>query len=271
MDSGSIIIPHSLTETLILIEKIIPEIFGKIIKRESRQVVWEYEIGTHKITCKTSLSEIKGGTQISTTAESKTRKSSLVPVIQKFHNKISENSKKERYTPEVKPPKKEFYKYNKFSIYIAIAIIIVLGFFGYRSYNVIESEKKIYKASPAQHITYSEAPEITSTNQDKPVFKYKSSNNDLENATDIIRTTEEVTYHKFDFNSQEIELRARNKNGNWETFRYPFSEYERLENGIMEFKIKHPTCYQVWVSAAGNIGYELNNGQTLVFYDIKRQ
>jgi hypothetical protein len=37
----------------------------------------------------------------------------------------------------------------------------------------------------------------------------------------------------------------------------------------MEFDIDNKSCNQVWISTMGNIGYELNNGQTLVFYGVQ--
>lgn len=115
------------------------------------------------------------------------------------------------------------------------------------------------------------SPFIEGAFQQKPIFRYVSSNNDLENSVEIIKTNYETTYHTFDFNTNTITLQAPSGDGKWKTFKYRFTHQRTLPNSVMEFDVDHPACYQVWVDAVGSIGYELTNGQKLVFYDIKKR
>ncbi len=108
----------------------------------------------------------------------------------------------------------------------------------------------------------------TYKNFDKPIFYYKSTSNDLENSVDIIQTNNEVSYHTFDFNKNLITLKSKTEKGDWKLFEYPFLDYRTFDNKSMEFDIDSPICNQVWISSMGNIGYELKNGQKLVFYEI---
>ncbi|TVZ48647.1 hypothetical protein [Olleya sp. Hel_I_94] len=105
------------------------------------------------------------------------------------------------------------------------------------------------------------------------IFKYVSSSNDLENEVKILQTNKEISYHTFDFNKNLITYKSKTKNGNWKTFEFRIKQSNTKESlqGLkgMEFSIDNPTCFQIWVSTIGNIGYEFNNGQKLVFYDVK--
>lgn len=115
------------------------------------------------------------------------------------------------------------------------------------------------------------SPTVINNIEQKPIFEYVSSTNDLESETEVLKTTDETTYHTFNFNTNTIALMAPDDNGNWKTFKYRFTDYRSLSNGVMEFDVDHPACSQVWVDAMGSIGYELTNGQTLVFYDVQKR
>lgn len=49
---------------------------------------------------------------------------------------------------------------------------------------------------------------------------------------------------------------------------FKFTETRTLSNNIKEFDIDNKACRQVWISGIGDIGYEFNNGQRLVFYGV---
>ncbi len=105
------------------------------------------------------------------------------------------------------------------------------------------------------------------------IFNYVSDSNDLENDIKILQTNTEITYHTFDFNKNIITFNSKNKKGKWISFEFKIKRKIVKESLIglkgMEFEIEHSDCSQVWVSTMGNIGYEFNNGQKLVFYGVK--
>ncbi len=93
MTEESILIEKSAAETESLVKRIISQIYGKIIDEETRRIYWEYEIGIHTIECESFIQPQPDHTIITTTAFSKTRKSSSKQVLNKFHESLLEDLK----------------------------------------------------------------------------------------------------------------------------------------------------------------------------------
>ncbi len=122
------------------------------------------------------------------------------------------------------------------------------------------------------HTNKSSQQRIKTNEKNALVFRFISNSNDLENEVKILQTTNEVSYHTFDFNKNLIIMKSQSQNGNWKTFEFKIKKSKTTESLLglkgMEFDIENPNCFQVWVSTMGNIGYEFRNGQKLVFYGV---
>lgn len=187
---------------------------------------------------------------------------------------------------------------NKIQIFIGVIIIVVLGYFGYNSYQNIEESNSKYRNNSQKneeanskyrnnsqknenneplsieiHEMYGDSNRNENSSTGKPIFRFVSTSNDLENETDILQTNNERTYHTFNFNENTISMKTRTADDQWitHTFKIKKSSIKESLSGLqgMEFDIDNPRCRQIWVSSLGNIGYEFYNGQTLVFYDVK--
>lgn len=141
MVEESILIEKSAKETTSLAKKTINQIFGKVVKEESRRIYWEYEIGVHIVNCETSLEPQPYKTVITTSAHSKTRKSSSKPVLDKFHSLLLENleNKNPKISPSVADKKRKLKRSGgnsgiksfpfKHLIIGSIIIILAISFF----------------------------------------------------------------------------------------------------------------------------------------------
>ena len=165
-------------------------------------------------------------------------------------------------------------KINKKHIRITIfsAIVIIISFFLYNSYEILEEQNSRYRDSYQNDInkeSIKKEPQIDKSR----VFKFVSNSNDLENQSKILQRNDEITYHKFDFKKNEITLKTPTTSGKWKTIQFKIDKAKIKESLLglkgMEFDIDHKHCYQVWVSTVGNIGYEFDSGQKLVFYGVK--
>ncbi len=177
-------------------------------------------------------------------------------------------------------------------------IILVLIFFGVKNYYYFESTKVDYKSpkieeTEAGEETLTESNRIPksvskydvesnieygtidrkeiSKNNSPTILKYRSTNNDFENESEILKTNNETTFHEFDFNNKTITMKNPTKADKWQILVFSWTNVKNLDNGIIEFSIKNDKgVHQVWRSAANNIGYEFYNGTKLVFYDVSR-
>lgn len=103
-------------------------------------------------------------------------------------------------------------------------------------------------------------------------LRFRSTNNDFEDEMEILQTNYEISYHTFDPNNKTITMRSKLKNGQWKNFTYKWTKVvEPHNNGYFEYSITNDKgVYQIWVSAAGNIGYEFYNKTKLVYYDVQQ-
>ena len=169
-------------------------------------------------------------------------------------------------------------------IIIITIIIIVISLFGYNSYKMVEKQNSKYRIDNSDNKTKDynlwkktdkdyKNPEKNENLDKTKIFNFVSNSNDLENDIKILRRNDEVSFHKFDFNKNEITVKSQTSSGEWKKFQLNIKKTKIKESLIglkgMEFDINHEYCYQVWISTLGNIGYEFNNGQKLVFYGVQ--
>jgi hypothetical protein len=129
--------------------------------------------------------------------------------------------------------------------------------------------KTIKKEIPTQRTnTKQTTPKATSN----AILKFKSSNFDYEDATDILFTKYETSYHTLNFNNNTITLKSKLGTDEWKTLVYKWKGFhDPYRNGYIEFEIINDgTIYQIWRSTLNNFGYEMKNGTKYVFYDVNQ-
>ncbi|MEZ4802049.1 MAG: hypothetical protein R2797_04695 [Gelidibacter sp.] len=163
---------------------------------------------------------------------------------------------------------------NRVHISLVLIVTLIVSFFAYRSFRQIENENYSYQIEreKQQEIIRSKENYNRDVSNEFPVFKFSSTDNDLEKGAKIIKTNVELSYHTFDFGNQLISLKTKHANGYWEISKLKLKKSKIIESisGLrgMEFEVESAYCYQVWVSSIGNIGYEYYDGTTRVFYGI---
>lgn len=173
---------------------------------------------------------------------------------------------------------------NKKHIFIASLILLLFSIAYYKNLQAFEKESAKYKIAETKKKSefgkHLQVHEVTNSSNKKsyptkkPIFKFSSTSNDLEDETRILQTNNEISYHTFDFSKNLISFKSQTKNGKWKTFHYKIKTKKIKESlsGLkgMEFEIDHQICHQIWVSSLGNIGYEFKNGQKQVFYNVSK-
>ena len=182
---------------------------------------------------------------------------------------------------------------NKKHIIIGGIIVVILGFFGTKSYLSIEKDQEKYRNSKnqAEKKTNSsklndlntegknyefESDNSTSENQSKfagqTVFTYSSDNYDIEMPNGSVTTKHELTYHTFDFNKKTV-TQISVLNGERINVTYPFyGMYE--EKGLIAttyvLKVGTLGLKEIWWSPdVPNLGYDYNDGKRIACYDLK--
>jgi len=160
-------------------------------------------------------------------------------------------------------------KLTKKNIFIVITIGTILLFFGYNSYQSIKNQNSKFPKY-IKRDNFIKKQNTTTSLQLKPILKYSSTSNDLENESIILKRNDELSFHTFDFNTNTITVELEKSDNTWDTWVFDFISFERLANGIIEYKIDNKACHLIWVTNFGTIGYEFNNRQKLVFYETKQ-
>lgn len=130
-------------------------------------------------------------------------------------------------------------------------------------------KKELPKPAPNQRTNPKQTvPKPTSS----AILKFKSSNFDYEDATDILFTKHETSYHTLNFNNNTITLKSKLGTDEWKTLVYKWKGFNDPHgNGYIEFEIiNDKIIYQIWRSSINNFGYEMRNGTKYVFYDVKQ-
>lgn len=160
-------------------------------------------------------------------------------------------------------------------IYIVGGILIIISLVMVRNYKSFKTNENSQQYSKQINKNYSKptiqekrTPKPTSTN----ILKFKSSNYDYEDKTDILYTKYETSYHDIDFNNNTITLKAKLGTNSYKTLKYKWSDFnDPYGNGYIEFKIiNDKDVYQIWRSAQNNFGYEMRQGTKFVFYGVNQ-
>lgn len=193
---------------------------------------------------------------------------------------------------------------KKINLLIIGIILIIISFFVGRNYQSFQEKKNLkYEKLDSSQIEYIlnqkaeedkikietikkkiipkvepiiETKRISNQEQTTPrpttnaILKYKSSNFDFEDATDILYTKYETSYHTINFNNNTITLRSKLGKNEWKTLVYKWKDFnDPYGNGYIEFEIiNDKTIYQIWRSKPNNFGYEMKQGTKYVFYDV---
>jgi hypothetical protein len=133
MNQNSIITALSEFDAFNQIQDSISTICGTIKKVEQGIIQWEYVIGVHTIYCETWVKVLNEGTEVTTTAESKTKKGSLNSVIIKLHQNLLDSKIESHYVTS--SGKMNNVKKNKTNYTTLLLTIFVLFTFGSVVYN----------------------------------------------------------------------------------------------------------------------------------------
>ena len=102
------------------------------------------------------------------------------------------------------------------------------------------------------------------------VYKFKSTETDVEKPGKNAQTKYEVNYHTFDFNKKRVIFEGTNSKGEKTRIVYPMKSFYKdgVTNVIVvnQFSVK-----EIWFSVAvNNLGYDLTDGTRLACYNITR-
>ncbi len=114
---------------------------------------------------------------------------------------------------------------------------------------------------------------ISYLNTFSQVYKFKSTNHDVEKNYEIVSTIKEVTYHTFDFDNKKIIFEGKKSDGNWVKLSYPMNEVHKEEGFITNyvFKVNYGGVIEIWFSLdSENLGYDLANGLRYAYYGLER-
>jgi len=182
---------------------------------------------------------------------------------------------------------------NKKHLIIGGIIVLILGFFGTKSYLSIEKGQEKYRNSKSQSENIQNSSELNeyetnaknyevesdykkSENQSpfagQKVFTYSSDNYDIEMPNGSMITKDELTYHTFDFNKKTVTQNSV-LNGKRINITYPFKGmYE--EKGLVAttyvLKVGTLGLKEIWWSPdVPNLGYDYDDGKRIACYDLK--
>ncbi|PIE50513.1 MAG: hypothetical protein CSA38_02635 [Flavobacteriales bacterium] len=239
------------------------KINGVIEHHTTRKIVWTIDNQETTFKCEILIRKLKDVSRIEIVVNSKENNKRIEKKIADifFDELFSSNkvySHPSEYTMEV-PQDNYLDKFLSWKVFAVLSALVL--------FTIYASTNDNKKESNSNKNNYSKV------GRDLKIFKYVSSNNDFEQGDKIVKTNIETTYHTFDFKKKIITFKSQSRTGDWLTFEYKMKN-ERVVEGLsglkgLEFDIESPVCHQVWVSSMGNIGYELVNDQTLVFYDVK--
>lgn len=102
------------------------------------------------------------------------------------------------------------------------------------------------------------------------VYKFKSTETDVEKPGKEVQTLYEVNYHTFDYNKLQVIYEGVNSKGEKTKVVYPMKSFYKdgLTNVIV---VDAKGIKEIWFSIViNNLGYDLMDGTRLACYDITR-
>jgi hypothetical protein len=173
---------------------------------------------------------------------------------------------------------------NKKHLIIGGIIFLILCFFGFNNYQMIEKQNSKYKIEREKYNSENEVylkaksdkVETESSSKESPfkgkkVFTYSSQSYDIEKNNRML-TKNELTYHTFDFNKKTVTQNSI-MNGKRINMIYPFKDmYE--EKGLLAttyvLKVNTKGVKEIWWSPdVPNLGYDFDDGTRIACYDLK--
>jgi len=102
------------------------------------------------------------------------------------------------------------------------------------------------------------------------VFKFKSTETDVEAPNQEVYTKYEICYHTFDFDKSQVIFESMNSKGEKTKIIYPMkSSYK--EGVTYVIVINQKGMSEIWFSPAmNNLGYDLADGTRLACYEITK-
>ena len=106
-------------------------------------------------------------------------------------------------------------------------------------------------------------------------FKFKSNSYDVEKPVNVINSTlKDITYHTFDFANRVVTFNGVKSNGETFSKTYTMKSFYK-ESGLLGetyvMVVNENGVKEIWFSVEGNnLGYDLEDGSRLAFYDIVR-
>jgi hypothetical protein len=147
MIKESVLIDNTINETRQIIKSLIPQIKGKIVKEDSRRIVWTYRFGldTYRwgydtIECQTQIATSDNGTIITTTSQNyDLSDTNLKEPITKFHDALKQKFNVKETNDIVEKPKRNKTKpkpkhctnSHKSILWKLIAIVGIIAFIFY--------------------------------------------------------------------------------------------------------------------------------------------
>lgn len=176
---------------------------------------------------------------------------------------------------------------NKKYLILGGAIFLILCFFGYNSYQSIETQNTKFENPKDTHGNFNESDinskdlnELVTDNsmfgkssdfQNQKIFSYSSDFYDIEKGAQMITKTE-LTYHTFDMNKKTVTQNSI-LNGKRVNITYPFKNmYE--EKGLLSttyvLVVNTNGLKEIWWSPqVPNLGYDYDDGTRIACYDLK--
>lgn len=203
----------------------------------------------------------------------------------------SEKPAEKKQIENKKDSKKERKKWD-FGLILGITGILALIFFGTRSHNNIEEQNAPYKNNPSE-IESPESKEATvpSTRQEATssiqntnsssnpisssnnIHTFKSTSNDKERNGQILQTSSELMFHTINLDNNTVTHKFQ-IDAKWKEITYPFSGYYKEEGSFYTTMVLQVGVKGVkeiwWTPEVNNLGYDFDDGNRLVSYDLER-
>ena len=102
------------------------------------------------------------------------------------------------------------------------------------------------------------------------VYKFKSTETDVEVPGQEVYTKYEVCYHTFDYYKQLVIFESKKSNGETTKITYPMKS--TYKDGVTYvIVVNQKGMKEIWFSpAVNNLGYDLSNGTRLACYNITK-
>lgn len=171
------------------------------------------------------------------------------------------------------------------NILIGGSVFLVLCFFGFGSFQNIDTKNAPYK-NEIEKSNYSKSSnqktleEISQLFENKMnsneeyIFTYSSTFYDIEKNGIIVQTKKELTYHTFDLNKKTVTQKSK-RDGEWIELTYPFKDVYQEKGMLSTTYVLRVNTLGVkeiwWTPEVPNLGYDYDDGTRIACYEVKRE